>query len=126
MITFKSKGDFHKVDNYLERLKSVIKISNLDKYGKLGVEMLQIYTPKDTGLTAGSWSYQIERDSDSVVISFSNSNIVKDYFNVAIGLQYGHGTKSGTWVTGVDYINPALQPIFEGIASTAWEEVTSL
>ena len=126
MITFKSKGDFHKVDNYLERLKGVIKVSNLDKYGKLGVDMLQIYTPKDTGLTAGSWSYQIERGSDSVTISFYNSNVVKDYFNVAIGLQYGHGTRGGTWVTGVDYINPALQPIFEGIASTAWEEVTSL
>lgn len=125
-ITFKSKGDFSKVDNYLEKLKGVLKFSFLDKYGKLGVEMLQLYTPKDTGLTASSWSYTVERSNGQVVIHFDNSNVVKDYFNVAIGLQYGHGTKGGTWVQGVDYINPALKPIFEGIAESAWKEVTSL
>lgn len=126
MITFESKGNFSKVNNYLEKLKSVIKVSNLDKYGDLGVQMLQLYTPKDSGITADSWSYKIERSKNSASLIFKNSNIVDGYFNVAIMLQYGHGTKNGSWVEGVDYINPALRPIFEGIADTAWKEVTSI
>lgn len=100
----------------------------LDKYGRRGVEALSNATPVDTGLTASSWYYEINRDeqNQTVTLSFNNSNVVDDWCNVAIILQYGHGTRNGGYVEGVDYINPALQPIFNKIADEAWEEVTKI
>lgn len=125
MITFRQKGDFSNLNNYLEKVKEVIKIGDLDRIGREGVAALSSATPKDTGLTASSWYYEIERTSDSVSITFNNSNVNKGV-PIAIILQMGHGTRNGGWVEGRDYINPAIQPIFDKIADEAWEEVTKL
>ena len=125
MITFRQKGDFSKLTNYLERLKEAANIGVLDKYGKAGVAALASATPTDTGETASSWYYDIERQNGSASIIFKNSHVNKGV-NVAIILQYGHGTGTGGWVEGRDYINPAIQPIFDKIAEDAWREVTKL
>ena len=123
MISFKQKGDFSKLTSYLERAKGTVKQGILDRYGQEGVKALSAATPKDSGLTANSWYYKIERQSGYVSISFHNSNI-QNGVPIAIILQYGHGTGTGGWVEGRDYINPAIQPIFDKIANEAWKEVT--
>lgn len=125
MITFRQKGDFSKLTRYLERVKEVIRRGDLDKYGRAGVAALASATPIDTGLTASSWCYKIEHSNGSAVISFHNSNI-QNGVPIAIILQYGHGTGTGGWVEGRDYINPAIRPIFDAIANDAWREVTRL
>lgn len=124
MISFTQKGDFKKLNSFLERAKEKIKIGNLDRYGRDGVNALRQYTPIDTGLTSDSWYYRIERTNDNVSIIFNNSNINKGV-PIAIILQYGHGTNNGGWVQGRDYINPAIQPIFDKLAEEAWKEVIS-
>ena len=123
MISFRQKGDFSKLTSFLERAKETIKITDLDKFGKQGVAALASATPKDSGETAQSWNYEIENKNGSVTISFNNSNI-QNGVPIAIILQYGHGTRNGGWVEGRDYINPAIQPIFDKIADNAWREVT--
>lgn len=123
MISFRQKGDFSRVNNYLENLKGVVKLSNLDKYGREGVNALSSATPIDSGLTSDSWYYKINRSKESVSIQFCNSNINKGV-PIAIILQYGHATNNGGWVEGRDYINPAIQPIFDKLAEEAWKEVT--
>jgi len=125
MISFRQKGDFSKLTTYLEKAKNVIKIGDLDKYGREGVAALASATPVDTGLTASSWYYEIENKKGSATISFFNRNI-QNGVPIAIILQYGHGTRNGGWVQGRDYINPAIQPIFDKIADNAWREVTKL
>ena len=125
MITFRQKGDFSKLNHYFEKLKEGIKIGDLDKYGRAGVEALSNATPKDTGQTASSWYYEIKRSNGSVSIQFKNSNI-HEGVPIAVILQYGHGTGTGGWVEGRDYSNPAIQPIFDEIANNAWKEVTSV
>lgn len=126
IISFKHKGDFKKTDRYFKGLRQVTEYSFLDKYGRRGVEALRQATPKDTGLTANSWYYEIHKNDDRVVLSFFNSNVKEDWCNIAVILQYGHATGTGGWVNGVDYINPALGPIFKQIADEAWEEVKNL
>lgn len=125
MITFRQKGDFSKVTHYFEKLKETAKLGVLDKYGREGVAALASATPTDTGKTASSWSYTIERQNGSIAIVFENSNINKGV-PIAIILQYGHGTGTGGWVQGRDYINPAIQPIFDKMADEAWKEVTKI
>lgn len=125
MITIKQQGDFSKVTGYFERIKEVFKVGELDKYGRKGVEALSNATPVRSGVTASSWSYDIENQNGRVVISFMNSNVNKGV-NIAIILQYGHGTRNGGWVQGRDYINPALRPIFDEMANEAWREVTKV
>lgn len=125
MITFKQKGDFKKLEKYLENARDVINPEFLSKYGDRGVEALSLATPVGTGTTAASWFYQISKDHDTYKIEFHNSH-VNDGANVAILLQYGHLTRNMGWVEGIDYINPALQPIFEQIAEDAWREVARL
>lgn len=125
MISFRQKGDFSKLTSFLERAKNVIKIGELDKYGREGVAALASATPVDSGLTASSWYYKIERQNGSASINFYNSNI-NESVPIAIILQYGHGTGTGGWVEGRDYINPAIQPIFDKIADDAWKEVAKL
>ena len=125
MISFRQKGDFSKLTSYLEKARETIKLGNLDRYGREGVKALSSATPQDSGKTASSWYYEIEHKNGSVSISFHNSNINKGV-PIAIILQYGHGTRNGGWVEGKDYINPAIQPIFNKIASEAWKEVTKL
>lgn len=125
MITFKSRGDYSKATRYLERLKAAASINVLDKYGKEGVAALSSATPVESGETAASWGYEVTRNQGSAKITFTNSHINKGV-PIAIILQYGHGTGTGGWVEGRDYINPAIQPIFDKIAEDAWREVTNL
>lgn len=125
MITFKHKGDFSKLTKFLERAKNVVRIGDLDKYGREGVAALSAATPVDSGLTASSWNYEIVHKDGSVSITFNNTNI-QNGVPIAVILQYGHGTRNGGWVQGRDYINPAIQPIFDRIANDAWREVTKL
>ena len=125
MIKFRQKGDFSKLTSYLERAKEVVKLGDLNRYGRAGVAALESATPVDSGLTASSWSYQIENKDGRAKISFHNSNI-QNGVPIAIILQYGHGTGTGGWVEGRDYINPAIQPIFDEIVNNAWREVTKL
>lgn len=125
IITFSEKGDFSKITSFLERAKETVNLGLLDKYGRMGVEALSSATPFDSGETASSWYYKIENSKGSAAISFYNSNI-QNGVPIAIILQYGHGTGTGGWVEGRDYINPAIQPIFDEIANNAWREVTKL
>ena len=125
MITFRQKGDFSKLTRFLERAKEAVHLGDLNKYGRAGVAALASATPIDSGETASSWYYEITNKNGSAVISFRNSN-VQNGVPIAIFLLYGHGTGSGGWVQGRDYINPAIQPIFDQIANNAWKEVTKL
>lgn len=125
MISFRHKGDFSKSKRFLTRAKSAIRLEDLDKYGRAGVAALASATPVDSGLTASSWYYEIVRSSSSVAIEFHNSNI-QNGVPIAVILQYGHGTGTGGWVQGRDYINPAIRPIFDSIANNAWREVTGV
>lgn len=123
MITLKQRGNFDKLTSFLERIKEPFNMGILNKYGMKGVEALREATPKDTGKTSESWSYKITRENDIVKLSFLNSNRNEDV-PIAIILQYGHGTKNGGWVEGIDYINPAIQPLFEELAKEIWKEVS--
>ena len=125
MIKIRHKGNFVKLSSYLEKAKKSVRITNLDKYGREGVAALASATPVDTGLTASSWEYKVERENGLVKLTFYNTNI-QNGIPIAIILQYGHGTRNGGWVEGRDYINPAIQPIFDRIANDAWREVTKL
>ena len=127
MIAFKSKGEWKKTYEFLDscskwRKKKILK--KFEKYGEKGVEALSASTPKDTGKTSESWSYKIEQKKDEIAIYWINSNF-NHYVNIAVILQYGHGTGTGGYVQGIDYINPALAPIFEQMADELWEEVVS-
>ena len=125
MISFRQKGDFSKATRYLERVKQAVGLGLLDKYGRQGVAALSSATPVDSGVTASSWFYEIENSKGSTTIRFCNSNVNKGV-PIAIILQYGHGTRNGGWVQGRDYINPAIQPIFDNLANEAWKEVTKI
>ena len=123
MIKFKHTGDFSKTLGFMEKAKGAVRLGDLDRYGREGVAALAAATPVDSGLTARSWYYEIERKNGSATINFCNSNI-QNGIPIAVILQYGHGTRNGGWVEGRDYINPAIQPIFDKIANEAWREVT--
>lgn len=125
MISFRHKGDFSKLTSFLEKAKNAVRLGDLDRYGREGVSALASATPVDTGQTANSWFYEIEHRNGSTVISFHNSNI-QNGVPIAIILQYGHGTGTGGWVEGRDYINPAIRPVFDKLANEAWKEVTKL
>ena len=123
MIRFRQKGDFSKLTRFLERAREGLHIGDLDKYGREGVAALSSATPVDSGLTASSWYYEITNTKETARITFYNSNL-QNGVPIAIILQYGHGTGTGGWVEGRDYINPAVQPLFDKIAESAWREVT--
>ena len=125
MIRIKHKGDFSKTTRYFTKIKQTAKIIDFDRFGKEGVAALASATPVDSGQTAKSWAYKIERTNGTVSITFYNTNI-QNGVPIAIILQYGHGTRNGGWVQGRDYINPAIQPIFDKITENAWREVTRL
>lgn len=122
MISYRVEGNTNNTDKFLDAILKGDLYSSLDKHAQRGVEALKSATPHDSGLTAESWSYEIEKKSGSTIIWWLNTNVVNG-FNVAIGLQYGHGTGTGGWVEGEDYINGALKPIFDEIANDVWEEV---
>lgn len=125
MISFRQKGDFSKLNRFLERAKGAARLSILDKYGREGVADLASATPIDSGETANSWYYEIKHDNGAATITFLNSHI-NEGVPIAIILQYGHGTGTGGWVEGRDYINPAIQPVFDKIVDEAWKEVTKI
>lgn len=125
MIKFRQKGDWSKSTNFLKRIKQQSYSKILEQYGRRGVEALSSATPVETGKTSGSWYYEIKTNDNRSSITFCNSNI-NDGVPIAIILQYGHGTRNGGWVEGRDYINPAIQPIFDQITQEAWREVTRL
>lgn len=122
VIKFNQKGDFKKLSHFLSDKKD-IKIRGLEQYAAEGVKALSLATPVNSGETASSWSYEIKDDGETTTIEFHNSNI-KNGFPVAIMLQYGHGTGTGGYVQGRDYINPVIRPLFDKIAENAWKEVT--
>ena len=124
-IHFKQKGNFSKATRYFKKTDSAAQVNNFDTYGKRGVDALSKATPVDTGKTASSWYYNIAKADGKVTISFCNKNI-QNGVPIAIILQYGHGTNNGGWVQGRDYINPAIQPIFDEIVKDAWREVTRI
>lgn len=122
VIIFRQKGDWKKTRKFLKRCSDLDLDDVLNLYGQEGVDALAKATPKDTGKTAASWSYEVAKGRESIVITWKNSNIV-DGVPIAVILQYGHGTRNGGYVEGVDYINPAMRPVFERIAARAWGEV---
>ena len=125
-VNFEVKGNYTKFEKFLVKnlhIKALVK-KILAKYGDRGVELLKEATPKDTGKTSESWSYDIEQDANgNWQIVWKNSNVVDGWANVAILLQYGHATKNGGFVQGIDYINPAIQKVFKEMADEAWKEV---
>ncbi len=122
-IVFRDKGNFDKTEKLLNAGKRMFDLDDLERYGALGVQALRANTPKDSGLTASSWSYNIKRSKNSVSIEFYNTSM-EEGIPIVILLQYGHATKSGGFVQGVDFINPSVKPIFDKIAQDAWKEVT--
>lgn len=125
MISFGQKGDFSKTTRYLQKAKDVAILQVLDKYGSEGVAALASATPIDSGETANSWYYEVTKSNGSYTLAFCNSH-VNEGVPIAVIIQHGHGTGTGGWVEGRDYINPAIQPIFDTIANEAWREVTRL
>lgn len=124
MISVRQKGDFKKLEKMLTKSIGKDYRSVLEKYAKEGVRALSSNTPVNTGKTASSWGYEIIQNADTLSIVWTNSN-VNQGVNIAILIQYGHGTGTGGYVQGIDYINPALKPIFDELADAAWKEVTS-
>lgn len=122
-ISLKSKGDWSKSKEFLNKITGKNYLNVLAKYGQLGVAALSSATPIDSGETATSWDYEILQNRGETRLVFTNNNI-NDGVNIAIILQYGHATGTGGYVRGRDYINPAVQPIFDKLANDLWKEVT--
>lgn len=122
-ITFESHGDYRKTNSFLRKLLKLDPIHILEKYGELGVQRLAEATPKDTGKTSQSWSYEIHRSGNDYTLTWNNSNIA-EWVPVVILLQYGHGTRGGTWIEGRDFINPAIRPIFDELSKELRREVS--
>ena len=121
MISLTSKGDFCKTEKFMKNARTKKLMSILKQYGEEGVAALMVATPLDTGRTASSWRYEIKVENNCIRLEFHNDNI-QNGVPIAIILQYGHGTGTGGWVEGRDYINPAIQPVFDKIANSAWKE----
>ena len=122
MFKITSKGDFNKTMKFLKDIKSSEYAKILDKYGKMGVSRLSAATPVDSGNTANSWNYRIEKGRGGAKVVWYNTNVNKGV-SIAMILQYGHGTRTGGYVSGRDYINPAMRPVFDEMANAAWKEV---
>lgn len=122
MIRIESSGSFKNTDDFLRRCASGDIFDPVAAIAEEGVQRLAAATPQDSGLTASSWAYEIVEENGKYTIWFTNSNEING-FNVAVGLQYGHGTNGGGWVGGIDYVNPALKPIFDKMGDRVWKEV---
>ena len=123
-VKFEVSGGFTKTERFLNRMKRREYLNVLDEFGRDGVQALRNATPVDSGATAEAWDYEIKRARDYTEIVWTNSNI-NDGVPIAVILQYGHGTGTGGYVQGRDYINPAIRPIFDKIAEKAWKVVSS-
>lgn len=124
-IIFKHRGDFRKTDTFFKRLLKRDILHILEKYGREGVTALEQATPVRTGLTARSWNYAVSKTFSGYSLSWYNTNMAGDT-PIVILLQYGHGTRGGSYIQGKDFINPAMKPIFQNIADKLWKEVTGL
>lgn len=124
MIRFRHSGNFNNTERLFRKAKTANYLRVLEKYGQAGVEALASMTPTETGKTAASWGYEIVPTRGGFSIYWTNSN-VNDGVNIAVILQCGHGTGTGGYVKGIDYVNPAIRPIFNQIADAAWKEVMS-
>lgn len=122
MISISVSGNTSNTDKFLARIQRGDLYSSVEPLAREGVEALRAATPFDTGVTADSWDYEIQTNGGGVTIYWTNTNVVNG-FHVAIGLQYGHGTGTGGWIEGQDYINGALRPVFDKIADGVWKEV---
>ena len=125
MITFESKGSFGKTETFMRKVLSYNFMQRMNKYGEMGVAALESATPVESGKTARSWGYKVVPKKNSIAIVWTNSNVVSGV-PIAIILQYGHGTGTGGFVQGIDYINPAMKPVFDKISQDFWMEVSSL
>ena len=123
-ITFTHSGSFDKTEKFLRKIQKLDIPSLIEKQAQRGVTALSNATPHDSGRVAASWGYEITKSKGRVVITWTNSDI-ENGFPVAIMIQYGHGTGTGGYVPGKDYINPALRPVFDDIIETVWKAVTS-
>ena len=124
MIKIKHRGSFKHLEKFMKNADKETCLAILERYGRIGCAALASATPKESGETAAAWGYQIEKTSSGYSVVWTNSN-VQDGVNIAIILQYGHGTGTGGYVQGKDYINPALGPVFDGLARDAWKEIMS-
>lgn len=124
MISFSLSGSTDNTRKFLERMKAPDLFSGLERLAQLGVSALQANTPKESGLTAASWDYEIEVKNGKTTIWWINKHI-EDGVNIAVILQYGHGTGTGGYIAGRDYINPSIKPIFDEISNQVWKKVTS-
>lgn len=122
MIKVKTTGSWKKTERFLDRIQKNNPMTVLNKLGQLGVDVLVTATPKDSGLTASSWYYEIEKTREGYNIQWLNSNVV-DSYNVALLLQYGHGTNGGGYVVGIDYINPVMDDLLKAAKIDIWKEV---
>lgn len=125
MISIKTKGSFKNFDNFVKKIVNKDYERIIDKYARMGVKALADATPVDSGETAKSWDYEIHYTKGRTKIVWTNSNVTKSGTPVAILIQYGHYSKSGSFVQGTDFINPALRPVFKKLAEDIWKEVTS-
>ena len=125
MVSVKSKGDFKNFLNFASKMREQKYEKIVDKCAKLGVEALEKATPKDTGKTSKSWGYEILNSEGMTKIVWTNSNVTKWDMPIVLFIQYGHHTKNGTFIQGIDFINPALEPIFKMLGDNIWKEVTS-
>lgn len=127
MINFKVRGDWKKTEDFLKKAsKSSSFFDQLAVFGQEGVTALSAATPKDTGKTAASWSYKINKTQDAVSLTWYNSSVADgSSIPIVILIQYGHGTGSGAYVQGTDFINPVMKPIFDKINDYVWKEVRS-
>lgn len=122
-IRVKQKGNFKNTERFLKFAKSFDPTPILHRYGEIGVEELRNATPVDSGLTAASWYYEIENNKGNYTIRWMNSNM-SDGMSVVILIQYGHGTKAGTYVPPNDFVTPAIREVFDRLAIQVWREVT--
>lgn len=124
MISVSSEGSFDSTEKFLRKMSTLNVDNILNSEAQKGVAALSKATPQDSGRAAISWGYRIEKTNNSVTISWTNSD-VENGFPVALMIQYGHGTGTGGYIQGKDYINPAMRPVFDSIAETVWKAVTS-
>ena len=124
-MTIKTKGSFKNFLSFSDKMLKRDYVKVLDRYAKSGLEALKANTPVDTGKTRDSWYYEIIQDKQGIKIVWKNSNVTSYGTPIVLFIQYGHYTKSGTFIQGIDFINPALKPLFSKIADNIWMEVTS-
>ena len=125
MITISSKGSFSNTEKFLKRSMKSNYNSIFEKYGKEGVRLLSSATPVDTGKTSESWTYDVKKSKRGISIEWSNSNVINGV-QIAVIIQYGHGTQNGAYIQGQDYINPVIKPLFDILTNDIWKDVSKV